>query len=82
MLYFETEYRFNITSNGLLGGTMFVNGQTYSANTFMNYNPVKVGYGLGLRIKLNKFSGANICVDYGFGKNGSRGFAVNLGEIF
>ena len=82
MLYAETEYRFNITHNGLLGATMFINGQTYSSNTFSNYNPVKIGYGLGLRIKLNKFSGANICVDYGFGKNGSRGFAVNLGEIF
>jgi Omp85 superfamily domain len=82
MLYAETEYRFNITQNGLLGATMFINGQTYSSNTFSNYNPVKIGYGLGLRIKLNKFSGANICIDYGFGKNGSRGFAVNLGEIF
>ena len=82
MLYAETEYRFNITKNGLLGATMFINGQTYSSNTFSNYNPIKIGYGLGLRIKLNKFSGANICIDYGFGKNGSRGFAVNLGEIF
>jgi hypothetical protein len=61
---------------------MFINGQTYSSDIFSNYNSVKIGYGLGLRIKLNKFSGANICIDYGFGKNGSRGFAVNLGEIF
>ena len=82
MLYYETEYRFRISKNGILGGTVFVNGQTFSAEQFSKYGALKTGYGVGLRIKLNKFSGANICIDYGFGKNGSRGFAVNLGEIF
>ena len=43
---------------------------------------VAPGYGVGLRVKLNKFSGANLCVDYGFGTEGSRGIAVNLGEVF
>ena len=82
MRYYETEYRFSITRDGLLGGTLFVNGQTFSSQTFKKYVSLKTGYGIGLRVKLNKFSGANICIDYGFGKNGSRGFAVNLGEIF
>ncbi len=82
LIYYETEYRFRITKNGLFGGTVFVNGQTFSSEKFSKYGSIKAGYGVGLRIKLNKYSGANICIDYGFGKNGSRGFAVNLGEIF
>jgi hypothetical protein len=82
LIYYETEYRFRITKNGLFGGTVFVNGQTFSSEKFSKYGSIKAGYGIGLRIKLNKYSGANICIDYGFGKNGSRGFAVNLGEIF
>lgn len=82
MMYYETEYRFKISSNGILGGTFFVNGQTFSSEMFKNYVAFKAGYGMGLRIKFNKYSRSNICIDYGFGKNGSRGFAVNLGEIF
>ncbi|OQP56868.1 hypothetical protein A3860_09805 [Niastella vici] len=82
MQYFESEYRFGITRNGLIGGVAFVNLQHFSneiSDAFSTYFP---GYGLGLRIKLNKHSGANLCIDYGFGQNGSRGFFVNLGEIF
>jgi hypothetical protein len=40
------------------------------------------GIGLGLRIKLNKFSNTNTCLDYGVGAKGSRGFFGNLGEVF
>ncbi|NBO50515.1 MAG: hypothetical protein EBU80_12515, partial [Chitinophagia bacterium] len=58
------------------------NLQSFSHYTFKSYNGIIPGYGIGLRIKVNKHSDANICIDYGFGKNGSRGFAVNLGEIF
>lgn len=82
MLYLETEYRFSITQNGLLGGVVFVNGQQFSSNSMKGYSRVIPGYGMGLRVKLNKNSGANLCIDYGFGKDGSRGFAVNLGEVF
>ncbi|MFZ9660911.1 MAG: BamA/TamA family outer membrane protein [Chitinophagaceae bacterium] len=82
MIYGEMEYRMQITKNGLLGATLFGNFQYYSNYTFKNYSQIIPGYGFGLRIKVNKYSGANICIDYGFGKNHSRGFAVNLGEIF
>ncbi|MEY2596290.1 MAG: hypothetical protein RI965_1562 [Bacteroidota bacterium] len=82
MVYLESEYRFQITQNGLIGGTFFVNGQSFSHNMFKAYDAFKIGYGVGLRLKINKHSGANICIDYGFGKNGSHGFAVNLGEVF
>ena len=82
MLYFESEYRFGITNNGLLGGVAFVNLQNFSADISPTYNQIFPGYGVGLRLKLNKHSGANLCVDYGFGKGGSKGFFVNLGEVF
>jgi hypothetical protein len=82
MLYFESEYRFGISHNGLIGGVAFVNLQHFSSDISAAYSKLFPGYGLGLRIKLNKHSGANLCIDYGFGLNGSRGFFVNLGEIF
>jgi hypothetical protein len=82
MHYFETEYRFGISRNGLFGGVAFVNLQHFSSEISSQYNKVIPGYGVGLRLKLNKHSGANLAVDYGFGLNGSKGFFVNLGEIF
>ncbi len=82
MLYFESEYRYRITENGLLGGVAFVNLQNFSSDLSPQYSKLFPGYGLGLRLKLNKISGANLCVDYGFGQNGSHGFFVNLGEVF
>lgn len=82
MAYFESEYRFGITRNGLIGGVAFFNLQHFSSDISSAYNKYFPGYGLGLRVKLNKHSGANLCIDYGFGQNGSRGFFVNLGEIF
>ncbi len=80
MAYFETEYRYRISPNGLLGGTVFFNVQKFSGN-LRPYDSFLPGYGAGLRVKLNKKSGANLCLDYGFGK-GSNGFYVNLGEVF
>ena len=82
MYYLEGEYRFRISSNGLLGGVVFANAEKFSGEISQQFNSIAPGAGVGLRLKLNKFSGANLCVDYGFGENGSRGFFVNLGEVF
>jgi hypothetical protein len=82
MLYLESEYRFGITGNGLLGGVAFVNAQTFTEPDTDRYAYVQPGYGMGLRISLNKFSRTNLCIDYGWGSHGSRGFFVNLGEVF
>ena len=82
MVYAETEYRYQITRNGLLGGVVFVNAQSFSAAPGTHLQTIQPGYGPGLRIKLNKVSRTNICVDYGFGREGSRGLFVNVGEIF
>lgn len=82
MLYLESEYRFGITCNGLLGGVIFANAQSFTEPNSNRYTYIQPGYGLGLRISLNKFSRTNLCIDYGWGTNGSRGFFVNLGEVF
>ena len=82
MIYLETEYRFGITKNGLFGGVVFANTQSlseYPSNKIENFLP---GAGVGLRIKMNKQSKANIAIDYGFGLNGSQGFFFNIGEVF
>ena len=82
MLYLESEYRFGITPDGLLGGVVFANAQSFSEPATGRYEYIAPGYGCGIRISLNKFSRTNLCVDYGWGINGSGGFFVNLGEVF
>lgn len=82
MLYLESEYRFGLTTNGLLGGVVFANAQSFSEPNSGHYQYINPGYGAGLRISLNKFSRTNLCIDYGWGIHGSGGFFVNLGEVF
>ncbi len=82
MVYVESEYRFPITRNGLFSGVAFVNGQSFAEPTSKRFEAVALGYGVGLRIKINKETNSNIALDYGFGQNGSRGFFLNLGEVF
>ncbi len=82
ILYQEGEYRFDVLRNGLLGGVVFVNAESVPDYPSSTFDVIHVGKGLGLRIKLNKFSDTNLCVDYGWGDGGSRGFAFNVGEVF
>lgn len=82
LLYFETEYRFGITRDGLLGGVLFANVESVSEPAGKSFQYFLPGYGVGLRIKFNKFSKTNACVDYGYGIKGSHGFVGNLGEVF
>lgn len=82
MIYLEGEYRFKITRNGLLGGVVFLNGESFSAAPGTRLQGIQPGYGPGLRIKLNKTSNTNITVDYGFGRQGSNGLFVDVGEAF
>ncbi len=82
LLYLEAEYRFKITHNGLLGGVLFTNAQSFTDWPSNKFTTISPAAGAGIRIKLNKFSGTNLSIDYGFGINGSRGLFINLGEIF
>ena len=82
MLYLEGEYRFGITHNGLLGGVVFANAQSFTEQSTNTFETIAPGCGVGLRVKFNKFSNTNVAIDYGFGLNGSSGLFVNLGEVF
>lgn len=80
LFYFETEYRRDITANGLLGFVVFANINTVSGSgtLFTSWHPAA---GTGLRIKFNKASSTNIDLDYAFSK-GYSGVMLNLGEAF
>jgi hypothetical protein len=82
MLYLETEYRFVISRNGLFGGVVFANMQSFSDYPSYQFSRLWPAAGGGLRIKVNKHSDTNIAIDYGVGMDGSKGFSVNLGEVF
>lgn len=81
LLYFETEYRYDLTENGLLGFVAFANINSASqpnSRQFRYFNPAA---GAGLRIKFNKKSDTNIGIDYGFSRDYSS-IRINLGETF
>ncbi len=80
LLYMESEYRRDITRNGLLGFVVFanVNTVTGSGTFFSSWHPAA---GTGLRIKFNKGSNTNIGIDYGASKGYST-VMFNLGEAF
>lgn len=82
MLYLETELRFDILRNGLLGLVVFGNATSISEVNGKYFGPVQPGGGIGLRIKFNKHTSSNSCLDYGFGTHSSRGFATNINEVF
>lgn len=81
-LYLESEYRFGITSNGLIGGVVFANAESFSEFSSNRFEKIAPAAGTGLRIKINKHSNTNVCLDYAVGMYNSRGLFVNLGEMF
>jgi len=85
MFYGESEFRFRLTRNGLLGGVTFIDCTTASnplpiasQNLF---NSVAPGGGVGLRIKMNKNDRTNITADYAMGY-GFSGIYLNIREAF
>ncbi len=82
LMYFEAEYRFALTRTQLLGGVVFSNLQTVSDISNNRFGKIIPAIGTGLRIRINKFSRANLGIDYGMGADGSRNIYFNLGEIF
>ena len=89
LIYGEAEYRFAITHNHLLGGVVFANAQSATELSVVKgqvedgkFEKIAPAVGGGLRLNLNKASRTNLAIDYGFGLDGSRGLALNLGEVF
>lgn len=81
-LYLESEYRFGITPNGFIGGVAFANAESFTGFQNNSFEKIAPAAGTGIRIKVNKHSDTNICIDYAVGMYGSHGFFVNLGEVF
>jgi hypothetical protein len=82
MIDLEAEFRYGITKNGLIGAVVFANAESLSELNSNKFQVISPAAGIGLRIKFNKFSNTNVCIDYAIGTNGSRGFYGNLGEVF
>ncbi len=84
LMYFETEYRQNISRNGLWGFVLYANTVSTSnaANNQKIAQKFDYGIGTGLRLKLNKISRTNICFDYGLGTQNSSGFFISVQEVF
>jgi outer membrane protein assembly factor BamA len=82
MLYAESEFRFNLTCNGLLGAVLFTNLSTYSEPQTNNFTHLLPAAGTGLRIKINKFSRTNFAIDVGKGLYDQWNIWLNIGEVF
>jgi len=63
LIYLESEYRFSLTEDGLLGGVIFGNAESVSESITDNIHPIIPGGGFGLRIKINKYSNINFSID-------------------
>lgn len=82
MVYGEAELRYRISRNGLLGGVLFANAQSFSGGEGSRLQSLQPGAGVGLRLKIKKSSRTNLGVDYGFGTQGSKGLFIAVGEYF
>jgi len=81
MLYGETEWRFDLSQNGLWSGVLFFNVQSYTNPHSSQFDYLLPAAGTGLRLKFNKRNDMNITIDIGVGLN-SINWYLNLGEFF
>lgn len=84
LVYGEAEYRFPLSScGGLWGGVVFVNATT--ANNPLQsldlFESVRPGYGMGIRLMVDKATRTNLAIDFGFGDKTS-GFYLAATETF
>jgi outer membrane protein assembly factor BamA len=84
LFYLEVEYRGTLTENGLIGMVAFVNTTTVTnlQNDEQLFDSAAPGAGAGLRVLINKRSRTNLCIDFGVGKDGSRGLYLGVQEAF
>lgn len=94
MVYGEAEWRFPLQRNKeTFGGTIFVNSASFSgekkdpmlggnSDYERLFDKINAGYGIGLRVMINKQNRTTISADYGFGQKGNSGFYLNVNESF
>ena len=90
-LYAEAEWRFRITSDGLLGGNVFANASTfsrpavdvagYTAPREKVFSTVRPAGGFGLRFMMNREARNAVTLDLGLGQD-SLGIYFGAGEVF
>jgi len=88
----ETEYRFPLTRNGLLGGVLFASATTTSRDAITVgdqsleklslFEATRPAGGFGARIMLNRTGRLNLAMDMAFGQHGAMGFYFAVGETF
>lgn len=82
LVYFETEYRFKVTKNELIGAAFFGNIQSFSEPVNNEFESVNAAFGGSLRVKINKVSKVYLVFSYGIGTNGGHGIFLSLGDVF
>ncbi len=83
LIYLESEYRFPITKNQMISGTIFANATTTSSvsKSLTAFESIQPAVGVGLRVLLDKNTLTNFIVNFGLGRD-SKTFYFNDGEGF
>lgn len=83
LVYFESEYRFPISCNQLISGTVFTNFTTASDKDreVSLFQYIQPAIGVGLRILIDKATRTNLVLNYAWGRH-SKAFYLNAGESF
>ncbi len=84
LAYGEVEYRGTLMRNGLVGVVAFLNTTTVTnlAIDERLFDSFATGGGAGVRLLINKRSKTNLCLDFSFGKQGSKGVYLAIQEAF
>ena len=69
LLYFETEYRTDISRNGFFGAVFFANISSVSKLETYQFSKWNPAVGTGFRVKWNKRNNSNLALDFGVSKN-------------
>lgn len=85
LVYGEAEWRFPLQKDkDKIGGVLFLNttSATNKDASIKMFDYFNIGYGAGLRYSLNEKSRTNLCLDYGMGNYGAKGFYLSVNEAF
>jgi len=90
-VYAEAEFRFRITGDGFLGGTVFANASTFASPALGVpgyatpgeglFSRIRPAGGVGLRFMMNREARNNVTLDLAFGQD-SAGIYFGAGEAF
>jgi len=83
LTYLEAEYRFPISANELISGTLFSNFTSVSDKdkNIHLFQYIQPAVGIGLRILIDKATRTNLVLNYAWGSH-SKSFYLNAGESF